>query len=80
MDAALARFPVSVPLPRFNLVSTDSSCHMMPFNCGQIRLNPARPGLHMGCNRVCDAPVTCCPDGEEIMGALNGSTHLPVSH
>lgn len=40
MDAAFARFPVSVLLPRFKLVSTDSSCHVMSFNCGQIRLNP----------------------------------------
>lgn len=31
---AVARFPVSVLLPRFQLVSTDSSCHKMSFNCG----------------------------------------------
>lgn len=31
--AAVARLPVSVLLPRFQLVLTDSSCHMMSINC-----------------------------------------------
>lgn len=34
----IARLPVSVPFPRFHVVSTDSSCHKMSINCWQITL------------------------------------------
>lgn len=57
--AAVARLPVSVLLPRFQLVLTDSSCHMMAINCQWIWLNSVWAGLRIGRNWVCEAPVMC---------------------
>lgn len=34
----------------------------------------------MGCNPVCDAPVTGSPHGEEIIVAVNEKAHLGVLH
>ena len=34
----------------------------------------------MGCNRVCNAPATGSPHGEEIIVALNEKLHLRVFH